>query len=83
MGSYEAHFLQMKPYLISHMKIVCYPMLIVVFLVLGFSFLQNFMNLLMDVVDSFNKFGFSINLDLSMGGLFLCSCNGKIYVNGG
>jgi hypothetical protein len=29
------------------------------------------------------KFGYSINLILSMGGLFLCNCNGKSYVNGG
>jgi hypothetical protein len=83
MGSYEALFLQMQPYLISHLKLVWYPMLIVVLLVLGIGFLQNIMNLLLDVLDSFNKFGYLINLGLSMGGLFLCNCNGKSYVNGG
>jgi hypothetical protein len=48
-------------------------MLIVALLVLGIGFLQNIMNLLLDVLDSLNKFGYSINLDLSMGGLFLCA----------
>jgi hypothetical protein len=51
-------------------------MLIVALLVLGIGFLQNIMNLLLDVLDSLNKFGCSINLGLSMGGLFLCNCNG-------
>jgi hypothetical protein len=41
------------------------------------------MNLLLDVLDSLNKFGYSISLSPSMGGLFLCSCNGQSYVNGG
>jgi hypothetical protein len=57
-------------------------MLIVVLLVLGIGFLQNIMNLLLDVIDSFKKFGYSISLNMSMGRLLLCSCNGKIYVNG-
>jgi hypothetical protein len=52
-------------------------------LVLSIGFLQNIMNLLLDVLDLLNKFGFLINLGLSMGGLFLCNCNGKSYVNGG
>jgi hypothetical protein len=41
------------------------------------------MNLLLDVSDSLKKLGYSISLGLSMGGLFLCSYNGQIYVNGG
>jgi hypothetical protein len=81
MGSYEVLFLQMKPYLISHLKLVLYPMLIVVLFVLGIRFLQNIMNLLLDVLDLFNKFGYSINLGLSIGELLLCRCNGKSYVN--
>jgi hypothetical protein len=83
MGSCEALFLQMQPYLISHLKFVWYPMLIVALLVLGIGFLHNIMNLLLDVLDALNKFGFPISLCLSMGGLFLCGCNGKSYVNGG
>jgi hypothetical protein len=45
-------------------------MLIMALLVLGIGFLQNVMNLLLNVLDSLKKFGFSINLGLSMGGLF-------------
>jgi hypothetical protein len=41
------------------------------------------MKLLLDVLDSLKKFGCSVSLSLSMGRLFLCSCNGKSYVNGG
>ena len=58
-------------------------MLIVELLVLGIGFLQNIMNFLLDVLDSLKKFGCSINLGLSMGGLFLCSCNMQIYISGG
>jgi hypothetical protein len=58
-----------------------YPLLIVVLLGLGIGVLQNIMNLLLDAVDPFNKFGFSMNLGMNMGGLFLCSCNGKNYAN--
>jgi hypothetical protein len=50
MGSYEVIFLQMQPYLISHLKILWYPMLIMVLLVLRVGFLQNIMNFLLDVM---------------------------------
>ena len=82
MGSCEVLFLQMQPYLISHLKLVWYPMFIMALLVLEIGFLQNIMNLLLDALDWFEKFGCSINLSLSMGGLFLCNYNGKNYVNG-
>jgi hypothetical protein len=58
-------------------------MLMVALLILDVGFLQNIMNLLLDVLDPFNKFGCSISLGMSMGGLFLCSCNAQRYVNGG
>jgi hypothetical protein len=58
-------------------------MLIVTLLVLGIGFLHNIMNLLLDVMDALNKFGFPISLGLSMGGIFLCNCNGQSYTNGG
>jgi hypothetical protein len=49
MGSCEALFLQMQPYLIiSHVKCVWHPMLIMALLVLGIGFLQIFMNLLLN-----------------------------------
>jgi hypothetical protein len=83
MGSYEVLFLQMKTNLISHLKFVWYPMLIMAFLVLGIGILHNIMKFLFDVLDAHNEFVFPINLCLSMGGLFSCGCNGKSYVNGG
>jgi hypothetical protein len=58
-------------------------MLIVVLLVLSIGFLHNIMNFLLGVLDALNKFGFSINLCLSMGGLFIYDYNGQSYVNGG
>jgi hypothetical protein len=51
MGSLEALFLKMKPYLISHLKLVWYSMLIMAFLVFGIGFMKNTMNLLLDVLD--------------------------------
>jgi hypothetical protein len=83
MGFSKALFLQMKPYLIYHLKLLSYPMLIVVLLIHGIGFMQNIMILLLDVMDSFNEFGFLINLGLSMGGILSCDCNGQSYVNGG
>jgi hypothetical protein len=83
MGSCEALFLQIQAYLISHLKLMWYPMLILALLVLGVGFLQNIMNLFLDVLELLNKVGFSITLNMSMGRLFICSCNGKIYINGG
>jgi hypothetical protein len=83
MGLYEALFLQMQPDLISQLKFVWYPMLIMALFVPGIGFLQNIMNFLLDVLDALNKFGYPINLYLIMGGLFLCDCNEQSYVNGG
>jgi hypothetical protein len=83
MGSCEVLFLQMQPNLISHLKFVRYPMLIVVLLVHGIRFLHNIMNLLLEVLDALKKFSYPINLFLSMGGLFQYNCNGKSYINGG
>jgi hypothetical protein len=83
MGSYEDLFLQMQLDLISHLKFVWYLMLIVALLILGIGFFHNIMNLLLDVLDVIKKFGFSIILSLRMGGIYLCDCNGKRYVNGG
>jgi hypothetical protein len=76
LGSCEVIFLQVQPHLISHLKFVWYSMLVVALLVLGIRFMHNIMNLLLDVLDVLKKLGFPINLSLSMGGLFLCECNG-------
>jgi hypothetical protein len=51
MGSYEVVFLQMQPCLISHLKHLWYLMLIMVLFVLSVGFLQNVLNLLLDVLN--------------------------------
>jgi hypothetical protein len=76
-------FLQAKPNLDLPPKVCEVPMLIMTLLVLGIGFLQDIMNLLLDVLDALNKFVYPINLNLSMGGLFLCNCNGESYASMG
>jgi hypothetical protein len=83
MGSHVALFLEMQQELISHMKFMWYPMMIVALLVLEIIFLHNKMIFLFNALDALKKFGFPINLYLNMRRLFLCGCNGKSYVNGG
>jgi hypothetical protein len=73
----------MKPHLVTNLKIVRNPMLVMPFLILGISLLQDNMELLLEVLDPFNEFGFSVCLGLSMGGLCLGSGNGYNYINGG
>jgi hypothetical protein len=74
-GARESFFIQVHPYLITNLKLAWNLMLIMSLLVLVIDFLQNIMNFLLDVLELFNKFGCSICLGLSMGGLFLCRCN--------
>jgi hypothetical protein len=67
MGSCTTFFLQMQPNFISHPKLVWHLMLIMALLVLGIGLLQNIMNLLVDVLDSFNELGGFVGFGLSMG----------------
>jgi hypothetical protein len=76
MGSCKDLFLQMQPKFISHQKLVWNPVLIMVMHVLGIGLLQNILNLLVDVLDSFNEPGGFVSFGLSMGRLFLCGCKG-------
>jgi hypothetical protein len=62
-------FLQMQPDLITNLKLVWNMMLVLSLLVLGVGLQHDIMNLLLEVMDSFNKFGYSIYLSLSMEGL--------------
>jgi hypothetical protein len=48
-----------------------------------FSMVKTSTSVLIITLDSFNKFDCVINLGLIMGGIFLCNCNGRSYVNGG
>jgi hypothetical protein len=54
-GVYEALFLQMQPHLITNLKLVWNLMLVMSLLVLGIGFLQDIMNLLLDVLDPFQQ----------------------------
>jgi hypothetical protein len=67
MGSYKSLFLQVQTNFVSHLKLVWHPMLIMVLLVLGIGLLQNILNLLVDVLDSFNELGGFVSFGLCMG----------------
>jgi hypothetical protein len=71
MGSCKVLFLQMQPNLVTYLKLVGNPMLIMALLVLSIGFLQNIMDLLVDVLNPFNEFGGLVSLRLSMG-IFSC-----------
>ena len=66
----------MQPNLIPHLELVWNPMLVMSLLVFSIGLIQNFMDLLADVMDSFNKSGGLINLGLSMGRFLPCGCKG-------
>jgi hypothetical protein len=66
MGSCKELFMKMQPNFISHLKLVWNPMLIMVLLVLGIRILQNILNLLADVLDSFTEMGGFFEFGLSM-----------------
>ena len=76
MGSYENLFLQMQPNLIPHLELVWNPMLVMSLLVHSINLFQNVMDLLVDVLNLFNKYGGLISLKLSMGIFLLCGCKG-------
>jgi hypothetical protein len=74
MGPCKVLFLQMQPDLISHLKLVGYSVLIMVLLVLSIGFLQNLMDVLVDVLNLLNEYGGFFGLRLDMGRLCLCGC---------
>ena len=83
MGSPEPLFLQMHPKLIPNLELVWNLMLVMPLLVFSIGLFKNIMDLLEDVMDSFNKFGGFISLILSMGRFLLCGFKGKSYINWG
>jgi hypothetical protein len=83
MGSYEVFFLQMQPYLISHLKLVWYPMLIMALACTWHWISAKYHELVVGCVGFIQQIWLLNQPQSSMGGLFLCSCNGKSYVNGG
>jgi len=72
----------MQLYLVSHLKLAWRPMLIMEIILLSIGFLQNVMDLLVDVLNPFNKLGGFIALRLNMGIFFLCDQKGKCDING-
>ena len=71
-----------KPVVIAHLEFVWNPMLIMALLVLGIAFMQNIMDLLLDVLNPFNEPSGFVGLCVSMRGFGLCGCKGKSYING-
>jgi hypothetical protein len=67
MGSCKVFFLQVQPNFISHLKLLWHPVLIMAFIVLGIGLLQNILNLLADVMDSFNEPGGFVGFGFHMG----------------
>jgi hypothetical protein len=67
LGSCKAFFLQIHSNFISHLKLVWHLVLIMALLVLGVRLLQNILNLLADVLDSFNEPGGFVDFGLNMG----------------
>jgi hypothetical protein len=72
MGSCKAFFLQVQPNFIFHLKLVWQTMLIMMLFVLGIGLMKNILNLLADVMDSFNEPRGFFSFGLSMGQFFLC-----------
>jgi len=73
MCSRKALFMQMQSNFVTHMKLMRHLMLIVSLLVLGIGFIQDVMNLLVNLLDALYKPSCFINLRLYMCGLCLCS----------
>ena len=80
MGSYEPLFLQMQPNLIPHLELVWNLMLFMSLPVLSIVLFENVMDLLADVLDSFNKYCVLIILNFSMGRFLLCGCKGRSFI---
>jgi hypothetical protein len=76
MGFCKACFPKVQPIFISHQKLVWHPVLIMALLVLGIGILQNILNLLVDVLDSFNELSGFFYFIFSIGRLFLRGCEG-------
>ena len=74
-------FLFKKPSLVPQLNIMWNLVLIMAFLALSIVFLQDIMDLLVDVLNSFNKFGSFFSFRLNMFIFFLYSCKGKCDIN--
>ena len=62
----------MQPNLILDLELVWNLMMVMLLLLISIVLLENVMDILVDVMDSFNKYGGLINLSVSMGRFLLC-----------
>ena len=83
MGLCEPLFLQMQPNLVPHLKLMQNSVLVVSLPVFGIGFFQNFMDLLLDVLNPFKKSSGLVNLGLHISRFLLCLGNMKSYINWG
>lgn len=72
----------MQSNLVTQLEFVWNPVLIMALLVLGIDFLRDIMDLLLDVLNPFNKPGFFVSLHVSMRRFIMCGFKGKSYTNG-
>jgi hypothetical protein len=59
--------MQVQPNFISHLKHLWHPVLIMTVLVIGIGLLQNILNMLADLLDSFNELGGFVDFGFFMG----------------
>ena len=72
----------MQPDFVTHLKLVWYPMLIMSLLVLGILFLQNVMDLLVNMLDVLNEAIFLICFELDMSQIYVSSYKWHGHING-
>ena len=72
----------MQQNFVAHLKLVWHPMLIMSFLVLSIGFVQYYMDLLADVLDSVNEVVSPVGFRLDMGRSFLSSYKWYGHING-
>jgi hypothetical protein len=75
MGPCETLLLQMQPEFVTNLKLVWYHVLIMALLVISIGFLQNILDLLVDVMNLLNESGGFVDHRLIMGRV--CLCGGK------
>ena len=81
-GPGETPFLQVQPNLVTHFEGMWNLMLIMTLLIPGIDFLQDVLDLFMNVLNSFNEPGCSVRLCVLMGRISLCGCKWEGNING-
>jgi hypothetical protein len=82
MGPCETLLLKMEPNFFANLKLVWYHVLIMALVVLSIGFLQNLLDLLVDVLNLLNESGGFVDRRMIMGSIFLCSGKRKCNING-